>query len=102
MTNRQLIKRWKNLSIRFNTTPLTRPLTEMFAVCWGEHEVEVNGKKEKVIVFDEGSDPKQGAPAVFCQTDKKDIFWVLAWDSKKNTYVRANVGRFVKKEEEKE
>ncbi len=97
MTNAQLITCWKRLGIKFNTTKEVRPLTEMFAVCWGESETEIDGKKQKVVVFDEGGE--QGSPALFCKTDNKDTCWVCCWDGKKKTGVTANVGKFVKIEE---
>jgi hypothetical protein len=93
MTNKQLRKKWKSFSIQFKSGD-TRPMTEMFLLCWGETELDCDGKKIKVVVFDEGG--MQGAPALFCQSDKDDNCVAFGWDSKKNTSVKSIVGKFVK------
>lgn len=94
MTNGQLVKSWKELAIKFNTSNEVTPLTDMFAICWGETETEIEKKKEKVVVFDAGN--KEGINAVYCHSDKNDRCWICCWDSKKETGVRANIGRFVR------
>jgi len=94
MTNKQLIKKWKHLSLTFNTEKLKRPLTEMFLICWGETEVEVDGKKEKVVLFDTGGE--QGSPALHCNSDKDDVCWAFGYNSKTKTYAKAKIGKFVK------
>ena len=71
MTNKQLIKRWKDLSIKFNSEKIPKPMTDMFLVCCGETVLSVGGGEEKVIIFYQGYDEK-GSPAVFFKSDKKD------------------------------
>ena len=94
MTNKQLIKKWKRLSIAFNTEKIKRPLCEIFMICWGETEVEVDGKKEQVVLFDTGGE--QGSPALHCNSDKNDVCWAFGYNSKTKAYTKAKIGKFVK------
>ena len=96
MTNKQLIKKWKRLSLKFKTEKITKSLSEMFLVCWGEKEIEMgDNKKEKVVIFDTGGE--QGSPVLYCNVDKDNNCWAFAWNSKTNTFVKSNIGKFVKK-----
>ena len=95
MKNKRLIKRWKNLAIQFKSSKETKPMTDMFLICWGNHDIDFNGKKETVVVFDEGSNPGT-APSFYCQSDKDNNCWVFAWNGK--TFIKSNIGKFVKNE----
>lgn len=94
MTNKSLIKNWKNLSLTFKTENLTKSLEEMFMVCWGETTIELEGKKMPVVVFDCGGE--MGSPALFCYSDSNDTCWSVGWDSKNDKMVKANIGKFIK------
>ena len=64
MNNNQLIKNWKDLSIRFKSSNEETELLDMFLICVGETEVMIGDKKEPVVVFYQGYDQK-GSPAFF-------------------------------------
>ena len=97
MTNKQLIKSWKKLAIQFKSEKILRPMIDIFLICWGEHDIDVNGEQETVVIFDEGSNPGT-APALYCQSDKDNNCWAFAWNSKSNTFVKSNIGKFIKSE----
>lgn len=99
MTNKSLVKNWKNLSLKFKTEGATKPLTDMFMICWGETPVELDGKKMSVVVFDCGGEA--GSPALFCYSDADDTCWCVGWDSKNDKMVKANIGTFLKTKKEK-
>jgi hypothetical protein len=94
MKNKDLIKNWKTLAIKFKTSGQVRNMTDMFLLCWGETDMDIDGKKEKAVVFDEGG--MQGAPALFCQSDDQKNCIALGWDERKNTSVKSIIGKFVK------
>ena len=100
MTNKQLVLRWKNLSIKFKSDNSLHPLNDMFFVCLGERSCDVNGKgkKERLVIFDEGGNCDEGAPIFFCKSDNHDNCWIYAWDSNKKIFVKSNIGKFIKNE----
>lgn len=93
MTNKQLIKRWKKLSLKFKTENTTKLMTEMFLICWGETSIDIDGKKESVVCFDPGGE--QGSSGLFCQTDKNNNCIAIGWDSKNNKSIKSKIGIFV-------
>ena len=100
MTNKKLVIQWKNLSIKFKSDKLVRPMKDMFLICLGERECDIdgNGKKEMLVIFDEGGNCDEGAPIFFCKSDNKDNCWIFAWNSKEKIFVKSNIGKFVKNE----
>ena len=94
MTNKELIKGWKTLSIKFKTTGEIRPMTDMFLLCWGCTQMDVEGKKEETVVFDQGG--TQGSQVLFCQSDKDDACWAFGWNEEKKTSIKTNIGQFIK------
>ena len=98
MTNKQLVLRWKNLSIKFKSDNSVRPLSDMFLVCLGERKCNIfeKGNNEKIVIFDEGGKCDEGAPIFFCKSDNHDNCWIYAWDSNKNAFIKSNIGKFVK------
>ena len=94
MNNNQLIKKWKDLSIRFKSSKEEIPLITMFMLCCGETEIKIGKEKEKVVIFYQGAG--QGSPACFFQSDKKDTCWTFAYDSEKDTHIKSCIGKFVK------
>lgn len=97
MTNNQLIKHWKNLSIQFKSSKKVTPLTDMFLLCVGEGVINVDGGEDKAVVFYQGYD-EQGSPAVFFKSDKKDNCFTFGLDTKKKTHIKSCIGRFIKNE----
>ena len=95
MTNKHLIRNWQSIGIRFKTLKEISSLSDLFLVCVGESEMDVDGKKETVVGFYQGYDEK-GSPALFFKSDKKNTCFTFGWDSNKKTYVKANIGEFVK------
>ncbi len=77
-----------------------RPLKDMFLVCLGERECNINdrGKKERLVIFDEGGGCDEGAPIFFCKSDNKDNCWIFAWNSKEEIFIKSNIGKFIKNE----
>jgi len=97
MNNKQLIKKWKGLSIEFKSSKKVIPLTDMFLLCPGEGVINIDGGEDKAVVFYQGYDDK-GSPAAFFKSDKNDNCYAYALDSKRKTHVRSHIGRFVKNE----
>ena len=99
MTNRDLIVKWRELKIKFKSEKKSTPMMEMFLVCVGETEIDVQGqdKLERVVGFYQGFDEK-GSPAVLFSTDKKNTCFTYGLDTKNNKHVKANIGVFVKNE----
>ena len=95
MTNQQLIKRWRELRIKFKSSKEMTPMMEMFLVCVGETEIDVQGKKETVVGFYQGYD-NSGSPAAFFSSDQKNNCFTYGLDTNKNTHVKSNIGKFVK------
>jgi len=95
MTNRDLMTKWKELRIKFNSEKKPIPMLEMFLVCVGETEIDVQGKKEIVVGFYQGFDEK-GSPTAMFSTDQKNRCFAYGLDTKKNTHVKAKIGKFVK------
>lgn len=89
MTNKQLIKTWKNYSIEFKTSKEIKKLTDLFLICWGETNME----EEKVVVFDQGGE--QGSPGLFCQCDEDNNCIAFSLDSKNNKVIKSNIGKFI-------
>jgi hypothetical protein len=98
MTNKHLIKNWRKIAIRFKSSQEVTSLSELFLVCVGESEIDVEGKNELVVAFFQGYDEK-GSPAVFFNSDDKDRCWTFA--HKDGTHVKANIGSFVNSMPEK-
>ena len=103
MTNRKLVTQWENLSIKFKSDNLIRPMKDMFLICLGERECNIDGKgkkgkTEKLVIFDEGGKCDEGAPIFFCKSDKQDNCWIYAWDGQKKIFIKSNIGKFVKNE----
>jgi len=94
MTNENLIKRWRTLSIQFKSNKTITPMMEMFLLCAGESEIDVEGKKESVISFYQGYDEK-GSPVVFFTSDSKNNCWTYGYDSNKKTHVKSKIGKFI-------
>jgi hypothetical protein len=97
MTNKQLIKKWKNLSIQFKSSKKIIPLSEIFLLCPGEGVITIDGGEEKVVFFYQGYDEK-GSPAAMFKSDRNDNCYAFALDSGKKTHVRSHIGKFVKNE----
>jgi len=97
MNNKQLIKKWKTLSIEFKSKKTKTKMIDMFLLCPGEGVINYDGGEDKVVVFYQGYDDK-GSPAVFFKSDKNDNCYTFALDSKRKTHVRSHIGRFVKNE----
>lgn len=95
MTNKEIIKNWKTLKIKFKSEKKPVPLLEMFLVCVGETDIDVNGTKETVVGFYQGYDDK-GSPAVLFTSDDRDVCWTYGKDSIKNTHVKSKIGKFIK------
>ena len=95
MTNKELIQNWKTLKIKFKSEKKSIPMLEMFLLCVGETEIDVNGEKELAVAFYQGYDEK-GSPAVLFQSDSKDYCWTFGIDSKNKTHIKARIGKFMK------
>jgi len=87
--------RWRELKIKFKSSKEIKNLNELFLVCVGETEIDVQGKKEIVVGFYQGFDEK-GSPAILFSTDKKNTCFTYGLDTTKNTHIKANIGVFVK------
>ena len=94
MTNKQLKRDWRKFSIKFKSSGEVKPMTDMFLICWGGTTMDLDGKSEKVVVFDQGGE--MGSPALFCQSDKYDICWAFGWNEEKKTSIKTNIGQFIK------
>lgn len=94
MTNRQLIKKWRELQIEFKSSKETIPILQMFLVCVGETEIDVQGKKEVVVGFYQGYD-SIGSPAAFFSSDQKNNCFTYGVDTKNNTHIKSNIGKFI-------
>ncbi len=95
MTNLELIRKWKELKIKFKSSKESKSMLSMFIVCVGETEIDVEGKKERVIGFYQGFDEK-GSPAALFSSDDRNRCWTYALDSTKNTHIKSNIGKFIK------
>ena len=69
-------------------------MSDLFLICVGESEIDVDGKKELVVSFFQGYDEK-GSPAVFFNSDSKDRCWTFGYDTKKETHIKSNIGSFI-------
>ena len=94
MNNKQLTKRWKELSIRFKQSKEEIPLNTMFMLCCGETEIKVDNKPEVVVIFYQGAD--HGSPAVFFKSDKNGTCFAFAYNSEKDTHIKSSIGKFVR------
>ena len=94
MKNKTLITNWKKYSIQFKISQEIKKMDDMFMICWGEKEIDIDGTKEKLVIFDEGGE--QGSPSLWCHSDKNNLCWAFAWDSNKKKAVKINIGKFVK------
>jgi hypothetical protein len=95
MTNRDLMTKWKELKIKFKSEKKPIPMLEMFLVCVGETEIDVQGKKEIVVGFYQGF-AEEGSPAYLFSSDQKNRCYTYGLDSKKNTHVKSLIGKFIK------
>jgi len=92
MTNKHLIKHWREIAIRFKSSKEVSSLSDLFLICVGEMEIDVQGKKEPVVVFYQGYDV-HGSPAILFTSDDKDRCWTFA--HKDGTHLKSNIGSFV-------
>jgi len=101
MTNKQLIKNWKNLGIIPDTDPNeVYPMKEMFLICWGELEVDPDETPSvKMVIFDTGG--PQGSPAMWCHSNENNEIIQLYWDDKSESHISKKTGKFVKLPKEK-
>jgi hypothetical protein len=93
MTNQHLIRNWRSIGIKFKSSKEFTSLSDLFLVCVGETEIDVNGTKERVVTFFEAYDDK-GSPAVFFTSDDKDRCWTFAHND--GTHIKSNIGSFIK------
>ena len=93
MTNRDIMTKWKELKIKFNSEKKPIPMLEMFLVCVGETEIDVQGKKEIVVGFYQGF-AEEGSPTALFSTDQKNRCFTYGLSG--NTHVKAKIGKFIK------
>lgn len=91
MTNEFLIINWRDIAIRFKISKEISSLSGLFFGCLGESEIDVGGKKEKVVTFLQGGDV--GSPAIFFTSDDNDKCWTYAHSN--GTHVKSNIGSFM-------
>jgi|SRR5579862_7034662 len=92
MTNIHLIRNWRNIGIKFRKSKQTSSLSDLFLVCVGETEIDVDGKKERVVSFFAAYDTN-GSPAVFFTSDNDNKCWTYAHNN--GTHVKSHIGEFV-------
>jgi hypothetical protein len=95
MTNQEIEKKWKTLTIRFTNSGEVQSMNEMFLICPGEMNIDVGGKQETVVVFYQGYDTK-GSPAIFLSSDDSNNVYAYAFHCEKKIYIKALIGKFVK------
>lgn len=97
MTNQELVDNWKNLGLKLDTEDKIHKLADLFMICWGEAQEEMEiegGKKVKVVIFDTGG--AMGSPSLWCHSDENDNCWEMGFDPKIKKSVERNIGKFVK------
>ena len=95
MTNEELIRDWKTLTIKFQSDETSITMLEMFLLCSGETIIDVNGTMESVVVFYQGYN-ERGSPAIFFKSDKNDNCITFGYDSVKKTHINSKIGKFIR------